>query len=479
MNRMLEFADVSRSSPLAEGTEKETPDVPSVVPSDVHSAAPARAPSTPSSFRTRFFSPNLNQLTRSLSLSPLASRNSRAGLRSRTSPHKQGVLQKMSNPSSPPTPDTVRKRRGFRPLSIVTSALFPFDFDPVQTMENAMTQTGQALVPTAPKTRQDHSAELCLPQASSTTESTPQFSEPQAFSNKCQSSDQSVPQASPSATSDKDSDSESTPSPSKAASVKTTVARSDAGEDVLSVTSTIAVKRTRSVEAEPEKISIAEYLRRKEVAAAGSSEEETTTESNTKDVQITDEYPQFYNLPPPDPNQHPAFRLDPFNCTDDARPLMTNWTKYQIKQWTADKYLRDRGMLPEQNETKSPLKKIIAFDKKSPEKEETSIFEALAEGSPAPPSAKRKTPQTPRRDTLSSTAPSDLRIATSTGTPVSDEFDKKSGGIRSLSNLFKSRSSTDTSKPSNASTVTISSPVDPPVIHPTATPELRRYDLVC
>ncbi len=417
-------------------------------------AALARAPSTPSSLRQRLFSPNpLDHLTRRLSLSPLSARNRRAGLRASNSTSKLGDFsQKMSSPT---TPETVRKRRGFRPLSIVTSALFPFDFDPVQTMEKA--QSSQLDPPTSMKTPP-------------MTDTNPELSEPQV-----------LPSATPATKSD------STPSPSKAASIGSGTVLDDSDEaqrDDKSITSTIAIKKTPapSIKAQIEKINVAEYLRRQEAATVQNPENHNpTVEADTKDVEILDEYPQFYNLPPPDPNSHPAFRLDPFNCTDDARPLTTNWTKYQIKQWTADKYLRDRHMLPEQNlESKSPLKKIVPFDRKSPEKEETSIFEALAEGSPVAASAPRKTPRTPRGDTFGLITPSELRIGNSASTPITDEFDKKSGGLRSLSNLFKPRSSTgtDNSKSSNASTLTISSPIDQSIIHPTATSELKRHDLV-
>ena len=475
---MCEFAEVRRSSPITAGNT--TPDVPSpLTPTTL-----ARAPSTASSLRQRLFSPQaFDQLTRRLSLSPLSARHRRAGLRSSNSTSKLGEFsQKMSTPT---TPETVRKRRGFRPLSIVTSALFPFEFDPARTMEKA--QNSQLDSPDPVKTSPDIALEP------------------------------SESQMLPSVASDTDSD--PTPSPSKAASIRSGNRRDDAPgaqRDDLSITSTVALKRTPapsikaqikqariekarrtpapsiktqienarktpapSIKSQIEKIDVAEYLRRQEAATAPIPEDhEPVIETRLKDVQIADEYPEFYKLPPPDPNNHPAFRLDPFNCTDDARPLTTNWTKYQIKQWTADKYLRDRNMLPEQNpESKSPLKKILPSEKKSPEKEETSIFEALSAGSPVPASGKGKTPQTPRRDTFGSITPSELRVGSSTFTPITDEFDKKSKSARSLSSLFK-RSGTDNSKSSNSSTLTISSPIDQSIIHPTATTELRRHDLV-
>ena len=478
---MLWFADVRRSSGVS--ARNSTPDLPS--PSTTPTKL-ARASSTASSLRQRLFYPHpFNQLTRRLSLSPLSARNINEGLRSSKSTSKLGECgQKMNAPT---TPETVRKRRGFRPLSIVTSALFPFEFDPVQTMEKA--QKSQ---------KDDPTSVMTSPIADTHPKSDGALFEPQPL---------------PSVTSDTDSD--STPSPPKAVSItrrSNVNAPPETSNDEPNSASTTAIKKTpapsiktqignarktpapsiktqieenaRKFSAPPirtpvEKITVDEYLRRQEGATAPTSERhDTMIEAKLKDVQIMDEYPEFCKLPPPDPNNHPAFRLDPFNCTDNARPLTTNWTKYQIKQWTADKYLRDRSMLPEQNpESKSPLKKILPFEKKSPEKEETSIFEALAEGSPVPASAKRKTPQTPRRDTFGSITPSELRVGSSTFTPITDEFDKKSKSARSLSSLFK-RSGTDNSKSSSGSTLTISSPVDQSIIHPTATTELRRHDLV-
>jgi hypothetical protein len=497
---LCQLTDVGRSSPLAEDTGPGVSSAPATGTKPL-----ARAPSTPSSVRSRLLSPNpFNQLTRKLSLSsPLSARSSRAALHSGRPISKLAEFNEKMN--TPPTPETVRRRRGFRPLSIVTSALFPFDFNPLETMEDA--QNGQLALPSPSKgaTVSDIEFELQLPE----------------------------PPVASAVTADADTDSDTTPSPSRAASIV-----ADAGPPAFakvdhgnaSNTSTIAVKKrpfalpqleTRrkpapsiqaqiAAERKPapaikfqieaakkpaqkaaqesaqkvdnEKISVAEYLRRMDVPAeADATDCEASMEANKKPIVIEDKYPQFYNLPPPDPKQHPAYRTDPFNCTDEPRLLTTNWTKHQIKQWQAEKYLRERNLLPD--ESPSKLKRLNPFNNKSPEKEKTTILEALAEDSPvkAPASIKPKTPQTPGRDKLRVAAPPDYRAVSTTSTPVTDGFDKSnSGGLRSLSNLFKTRSSID--KASNASTVSISSPIpiDPSieVIHPAATPELKRYDLV-
>jgi hypothetical protein len=425
-------------------------------------AAKSRAPSTPSSAKARLLpQQSLTALTRKWSVSPLTSRTNRAGVRSATSVTRLGSVRKMSSPGTPSTPtpstpDTVRKRRGFRPLSIVTSALFPFDFDPVETMEKA---EGQAVMPTPSKaleeiTRQAQPAQL-----------------------------QSSPVVS-------DTSSSTTPSPSKAASVETQIDTSEVSASTgaepvrLSSISTIAEKKSTpapSIKTQLESLSVDEYLRRMKLVPGQSIKEAAPDpDVNVDKVVIEDEYPKFYDLPPPDPKAHPFFKTDPFNCTDINPPLTTNWTKYQIKQFCAEKYLRDRNMIPDDDGKSSIRSKINPFNQKSPEKEQTTIFQALDEGSAEPASAKKpKLLQTPRRDMSRNATPTELRLgsAVSTTTTTTDDFDKKTGGLRSLSNLFKGRSSSET-KSTNASTLTISSPIDHSIMHPTATPELKRYDLV-
>ena len=438
---MFKIADVTRSSPLAENVEGTTP-----------ASSAARAPSsTPSSFRSRYLSPT--QLSRRFSISPLSARStrdSRAVLRPVKSVSKLAEFKrKMSTPTTPaPNLNTAQGRRGLRPLSITNSTLLPFDFDPIRTMENA--QSNQYDLPSPPKMSPVTGRGVMTsrpPTSSSIATGTPV----------------------------------TTPSPTYAGSVKGKgKARAvDPFEDDLDNLSISATEKTPllpDVDPEREQISVAEFMRRDEI-----------DEAKNKSVLVADDYPAFYKLPPPDSAKHPAFNLDPFNCNTHPPPMTTNWTSYQIKQWTADKYLRDRGMLPEQSpESKKSIKDILPFDRKSPDKEKTNIHEALNEGSVVPATSEAtserkvpqtpQTPRTPRRDTIATTASSASRIASSIRTTVTDDFDKKTGGLRSLSNLFKPRSSTET-KPST-STLKISSPLDPNLIHPAATPDLRRYDLV-
>lgn len=382
---------------------------------------------------------------------------------------------------TPNTPETVRRRRGFRPLSVITSALYPFDFDPTSSMSN--TADDQKSLPTPTKGKGKDLEDLTVEhQAEDTPDDT------------------------------SDTSSESTPSPSKEGSI---LARTPPDSGVIREVHT----RTSDSTAVDSSLS----------ASTESDAANPTSERwfKTKNRWVKADFPNLTSLPQPDLNKHPAFQADAFDSTTNGPLLTTNWTAHQIRKWSADKYFKKRAdwgidegaifdrldkdqqvklltstgradrmvdKLSEEDQlnilrsqikagTSTPSiakesigrkKRAFMPTKKSSENDEADIFDILAEGSPA--ASFRKTPQTPYKLSIDTSAPSvDMRVATNTSTPVTDDFErrnKSSSGLRSFSELFKARSGSSDKFNDKASIASSS------FEHPIATPELKRYDLV-
>jgi hypothetical protein len=137
---------------------------------------------------------------------------------------------------------------------------------------------------------------------------------------------------------------------------------------------------------------------------------------------------------------------------------------YEARSWASRRYPERRGQLNEYlfEEDERLCMPIPRTRKVSHDTEytrdgaETGPSELLtSQASPIPKNS--KAPKTPLRiDTTAANSPStDLHVATNTATPLTNDFKKPgSAGLRSISSLFKSRTSTDKS-PVNGSVVVV------------------------
>jgi hypothetical protein len=310
-----------------------------------------------------------------------------------------------------------------------------------------------------------------------------------------------------------DSDSDSTPCQSKAPSTKTVIpGPSQSGVEAADIATTreefiraqfMNRKRTpaspahlKLVEQDIRRITAEEYLRKQEEEKRQAALKDGSAQSELDNIEIHDAYANFYNIPPPDLDSHPSRQPNPFTSTSSAPRFSTTDTSVEARRYFATLFVdknrlklaeERRKKMPDENlrtvpyedskkRYETPKKKLLPFSRTENEDEQTTIYQALAEGSPEARPSPSKTPQTPGSSRRLKSAVSDLRVNIHNTTPVTDDFDKKSGGLRSLSNFFKPRTSSDRS--TTASNPSISSPTDHGTLHPAATPELRSYDLV-
>ena len=168
--------------------------------------------------------------------------------------------------------------------------------------------------------------------------------------------------------------------------------------------------------------------------------------------------------PPPDLSQHPVMAADPFTSRSTAPSMSTHMSISQTRQWAIEHY-REKKERWEEKQVRPfvkgepfPIFKQPEWIATEEERAARQVAEAkrkasqgtnqevlTSQASPIPKNS--KTPKTPLRiDTKAANSPTtDIHAATKTATPLTDEISRKSGsaGIRSLSNLFKSRSSSD------------------------------------
>lgn len=465
--------DEGRSSPTSEPLSEQEP---------------AQMPSTPTdgNSRTSTSSRGLKSASKRTTSSPLSLGSSRKASSFRGFMTSHSRLEKetdiMTAPlPSPSTPETVRRRRGFRPLSVITSALYPFNFDPTSAMD-----TVQSAKLTAP---------LTVGKAKENTAST---------SMSGQTSDMLTPHS--------DTSSDSTPSPMKSSSLI-----------VENVSDDASVQNDKH-SASPTAIDSSQNVGYNH----NGGERPETKWFKTKNGWFKADFPHLTNLPQPELNKHPAFQTDAFRSSDSGSVFTTSWTPEQIRKWSATEYFRKRSewgideatifdrldkdqqtkilattnnvakvvqrKAPKQGQTSIPVgqaktgtstpsvsrssvgkrEKSSTITSKASDDEEADIFEILAEGSPAP--SAKKTPRTPQKQSVDSASSAvDLRVATNTSTPITDTLDranKNSSSLRSFSELFKTRSGSEKyNEKASASSSTFE--------HPAESPEIKRYDLVC
>ncbi|RMZ92266.1 hypothetical protein DV736_g477, partial [Chaetothyriales sp. CBS 134916] len=174
--------------------------------------------------------------------------------------------------------------------------------------------------------------------------------------------------------------------------------------------------------------------------------------------------------PPPDPSQHPSVAADPFSSNSMLPTMSTQMTISQARQWAIEFY-RGKKQRWMESQTRPfakgepfPIFKQPGWISKDEELIAVQIALAAAkalqnekqdvrtsQASPAPKNS--RTPKTPLRiDTKAANSPTTNNHAgTRTATPLTDDTSKKSesASVRSFSNLFKSRSTTDRSSTSS------------------------------
>lgn len=193
-------------------------------------------------------------------------------------PTKKSTITKPEVLSDYDQSDTVRKRRGFRPLSVLTtSAFYPFESDTLHAMDAVISE------------EKDTTSPAVRPGSEARTQ----------HQDKRSSSDKDTQQ-------DSDDYNEGTPSASR-------LYHNQIG--CSSTSSLVTVKSTEDAE-----ISLAEFLK--------------TTSPSVPTIKA--DYTSLLDLPAPDPSEHPAFQSSPFSCRSGGPNLETTTSADSIRKIAAE-----------------------------------------------------------------------------------------------------------------------------------------------